>query len=331
MSLTPPPLLEVPLAVGAGVPVSLEIGRATAQLRAGRIGLALAALTSVDADALSDLDRAHLRHAECDVRMARGELDQAVRVVESARAEAAGSDAQTHAVLALTQGQLALAQGRYEDAAGHFTAVHELLPSADPAWLPWRTGLALALVHLSRRHEAEEHARTHVRLAFASGSQHAHAHALRTLANVTSATDRADLLEAARQTLLGIEAGRLTAQIDTDLAGLRLLAGDRDTAVLLLRGAESFAGRQGLGPLLARVHKLLAIVGEHPATTGSDAAADLTPGERRVAALATQGLTNRQVAAELQVTVKAVEWHLSRVYRKLSISNRRELAAALGS
>ena len=53
----------------------------------------------------------------------------------------------------------------------------------------------------------------------------------------------------------------------------------------------------------------------------------LTAGERRVARLAAQGLTNRQVAAELYLSPKTVESNLSRVYRKLRISSRAELGA----
>jgi DNA-binding CsgD family transcriptional regulator len=56
---------------------------------------------------------------------------------------------------------------------------------------------------------------------------------------------------------------------------------------------------------------------------------DLTPSERRVAELAAQGLTNREISAQLYVTVKAVEFHLSRVFAKLDVRGRRELAAAL--
>jgi DNA-binding CsgD family transcriptional regulator len=55
----------------------------------------------------------------------------------------------------------------------------------------------------------------------------------------------------------------------------------------------------------------------------------LTPGERRVVELAAQGHTNRTIAQRLFVTVKAVEWHLSNAYRKLEISSRGQLAAAL--
>jgi DNA-binding CsgD family transcriptional regulator/tetratricopeptide (TPR) repeat protein len=55
----------------------------------------------------------------------------------------------------------------------------------------------------------------------------------------------------------------------------------------------------------------------------------LTPSERRVAELAASGMTNRQIAQSLFVTVKTVEAHLSATYGKLDIGSRRELKGAL--
>jgi DNA-binding CsgD family transcriptional regulator len=48
-----------------------------------------------------------------------------------------------------------------------------------------------------------------------------------------------------------------------------------------------------------------------------------------VAALAAEGLTNREIAQRQFVTVKAVQWHLRNVYRKLDIGSRQELPDAL--
>jgi len=57
----------------------------------------------------------------------------------------------------------------------------------------------------------------------------------------------------------------------------------------------------------------------------------LTPSERRIAELAAQRATNRQIAQQLFVTPKTVELHLSSVFRKLGISTRTNLAAALAA
>ena len=56
----------------------------------------------------------------------------------------------------------------------------------------------------------------------------------------------------------------------------------------------------------------------------------LSGSERRVAALAAGGRTNREIAQELFVTPKTVEVHLTNVYRKLGIRSRRELPEDLG-
>jgi DNA-binding CsgD family transcriptional regulator len=57
----------------------------------------------------------------------------------------------------------------------------------------------------------------------------------------------------------------------------------------------------------------------------------LTPSESRVARMAASGMTNREIAQSLFVTVKTVEFHLGQAYRKLDISSRAELTDALGA
>jgi DNA-binding CsgD family transcriptional regulator len=60
--------------------------------------------------------------------------------------------------------------------------------------------------------------------------------------------------------------------------------------------------------------------------TGVDA---LTASERRIAEMATDGLTNREIAQALFVTVKTVETHLAHVFRKLDVRSRTELRTVL--
>jgi DNA-binding NarL/FixJ family response regulator len=55
----------------------------------------------------------------------------------------------------------------------------------------------------------------------------------------------------------------------------------------------------------------------------------LTPSERRVAEMASKGPTNREIAQALFVTPRTVELHLTNTFRKLEISSRSQLAAAL--
>jgi DNA-binding CsgD family transcriptional regulator len=57
----------------------------------------------------------------------------------------------------------------------------------------------------------------------------------------------------------------------------------------------------------------------------------LTPSELRVAQLAADGHSNREIAAELYVTLKAIEGHLARTYAKLGIEGRAQLPPTLAA
>jgi DNA-binding CsgD family transcriptional regulator len=81
--------------------------------------------------------------------------------------------------------------------------------------------------------------------------------------------------------------------------------------------------RQGPGqPGLGHVER-------RPDHRAHDEAAALTAGERRVAALAADGLSNRQTAEHLFVTQATVETHLRHAFRKLNITSRAELPGSL--
>lgn len=74
---------------------------------------------------------------------------------------------------------------------------------------------------------------------------------------------------------------------------------------------------------------LRALHGQDPAN--GDPVAALTDAERRVAVLAAGGCTNRAIAARLYVTTSTVEQHLTRIYRKLCVKSRRDLADLLAA
>ena len=104
----------------------------------------------------------------------------------------------------------------------------------------------------------------------------------------------------------------------------------RSDARQLLRQGVEVAHQCGATALVALANDELAATGAHARTillSGLDA---LTASERRVAHMAAEDLSNKEIAQALFVTVKTVEQHLGRVYRKLDISSRRQLGAALG-
>ena len=107
--------------------------------------------------------------------------------------------------------------------------------------------------------------------------------------------------------------------------GERLLeAGANAAAAGDLREALGSFDRLGAAAFAERTRVLL---GEPVATRSAVSLADLlTPGELRVALAVAKGATNREVGADLFVSVKTVDYHLQNVYRKLGLRSRTELA-----
>jgi DNA-binding NarL/FixJ family response regulator len=81
--------------------------------------------------------------------------------------------------------------------------------------------------------------------------------------------------------------------------------------------------RLGAALWAERARAELARIGGRPPSRG------LTPTEERIARLVAAGKSNKEIAAELYVTVRTVETNLSRIYAKLGLRSRGELAAWL--
>ena len=92
--------------------------------------------------------------------------------------------------------------------------------------------------------------------------------------------------------------------------------------MLAAMGAEAFAGR-------AR-HELLA-TGETVRQRTAEQASTLTAQETHIARLAAGGRTNPEIAAQLYLSTRTVEWHLRKIFTKLGIGSRRELREALSA
>jgi DNA-binding CsgD family transcriptional regulator len=91
-----------------------------------------------------------------------------------------------------------------------------------------------------------------------------------------------------------------------------------------LQQALAAFDRIGAAPWADKTRAELARIGGRAPTTG-----ELTPTERRVALLVAAGQTNREVAAALFVAPRTVEWNLSKIYAKLGVRSRSELAGRL--
>ena len=89
---------------------------------------------------------------------------------------------------------------------------------------------------------------------------------------------------------------------------------------------ETFA-RLGAQPFVHEANDLLEVVGPAPSRWRSPPGAGLTPQEIAVSRLVRKGLSNREIAAELFLSTKTVEFHLRHVYMKLGITSRTQLVA----
>jgi DNA-binding NarL/FixJ family response regulator len=119
------------------------------------------------------------------------------------------------------------------------------------------------------------------------------------------------------------------AKARTELGAALRRANQRSEAREQLRHALELATICGAAPLAARAGSELLATGARPRRIALSGVASLTPSERRVAEMAAEGPTNREIAQTLYVTQRTVEVHLTSIYRKLAISSRSQLAAAL--
>ena len=115
-----------------------------------------------------------------------------------------------------------------------------------------------------------------------------------------------------------------------DLGGALRRANRRSAAREPLTEAHHLARGGGATVLAERARVELAALGARPRK--EPAARDqLTASEHRVVEMARRGMTNKQIAETLFITVKAVEWHLHHAYRELNITSRKQLAEALAA
>jgi DNA-binding CsgD family transcriptional regulator len=230
--------------------------------------------------------------------------------------------------LAFARGRLRLAEGRAEEAAAELTGAGraaQALGIEAPGPFPWRPYAALAL---GRTREGRAMVDEGVAVARAFGAPRDLGIALRAAGVVHRDDAGIELLREAVEVLEGSGALLELARARTELGGALRRAGRREAARDALREALDGASRCGAGELAAKARAELVAAGAKPRRERSSGIDALTASERRVADLARQGLTNRQIAESLFVTTKTVEKHLASAYGKLAIGGRAGLAAA---
>jgi DNA-binding CsgD family transcriptional regulator len=105
--------------------------------------------------------------------------------------------------------------------------------------------------------------------------------------------------------------------------------GRRADARAQLRAAHGMFDTIGMAAFAERARRELAVTGETARQRTVEARDTLTPQEAQIAQLARAGMSNPEIAAQLFLSVRTIEWHLRKVFTKLEISSRLQLQRAL--
>ncbi|MCD9140476.1 helix-turn-helix transcriptional regulator [Streptomyces albireticuli] len=226
-----------------------------------------------------------------------------------------------------------LAVGRLQAALADFRRCGELMRewSLDlPALVPWRSDVARVQLALNQREAARELVTEELALPGATGAR-SRGVALRVLAAARDLKQRplllreaVDLLQAAGDR---VELVRALAELSRAHHGL----GEFNRARMMGRRAMQVAKDCGAEELCRQLlaDQDVADGADGGEAHGGESAEALSDAERRVAALAAMGHTNREIGSRLYITVSTVEQHLTRVYRKLDVTRRTDLPLRL--
>jgi DNA-binding CsgD family transcriptional regulator len=231
-----------------------------------------------------------------------------------------------------SRGWLRLAQGRAPEAADDFEAFgrrEQDWRAANPGAFPYRSGLALASLALGDRDRARELAREELELSRRWGTARAIGISLRTLGLAEGGDEGIARLRESVAVLEPSGARLEHARSLVELGAAIRRKGQRSEARVPLELGMDLAHRCGATALTARARQELLAAGARPRRAMRSGVEALTASERRVAGMAAEGMTNREIAQALFVTMRTVEVHLTHAYQKLDIASREELAGVL--
>ncbi|MEN3534371.1 AAA family ATPase [Microbispora sp. ZYX-F-249] len=237
-----------------------------------------------------------------------------------------------HGALLEAQGRVSIARGDVREGLRALLEAGRQLLSAgvvNPACGGWRGQAALAYMRLGQRVTARRLAEEELELARAWGVPYGIGRALSTMSTTAEGDRRLDLLTEALTVLDGPEGGveRLRAMVRMGIA--LQAAGDARRAHDTLSEAYALADGRGAVRLAALAERNLAGAGGRPRVGHPGGPSPLTAGEIRVTDLVLRGMSNLQVATELSISKRTVDTHLARIYRKLGIHTRAELAETI--
>ncbi|MEB3369855.1 LuxR C-terminal-related transcriptional regulator [Saccharopolyspora mangrovi] len=273
-----------------------------------------------------------LRWTEAAVHALRGDFDEAEDVL--LRSATGAGDYQIMRVPSLLA-RAHLAEAR-ADSDGVLRALYPLTrpsPSAstdEPGHWPWQDVYAHALVLLGRLDEADAFLDPHEKLAAKRGHTSMRSRLAAARGRLHGASGDVDAASASFDEALEL-IGALPLRYDQARINfsygqtLRRLRRRARADVVLSAARDGFAA-MGARTYVERCDRELKAGGVHRVRPEPKPNA-LTPQEESVVRLVARGLSNKEVAAELYLSSKTVQYHLTRIYAKLGIRSRSELAA----
>jgi DNA-binding CsgD family transcriptional regulator len=264
-----------------------------------------------------------------EVRLARGDVDGAAELWRTSGLETHHGSGRAEVIPLQTRARLHAAQGHTREALADLRRCGELELAWDirtPAHSTWRSDAAALLAAHGDREQARRLIDEELARCRAFGAPRPLGVALRTAGLLDGDLD---LLAEAVEVLAASPARLEHAHALVELGAAQRRAGRRADARAPLRDAIDLATQCGADPLAARAHDELVAAGARPRRDPIESRTHLTASELRVARLAAEGMTNREIAQALFLTAKTIELHLTNSYRKLDIASRSQLARAL--
>lgn len=268
-------------------------------------------------------------HVGVEVLIEQGRLSDADREAARLDAISAPRTLMTPLFAICSRGRLRVAQGRFEDALDDLFDVGRYSSVSNPAVFAWRSHATPALAALGRPDEARELLAQELELARCFGVARPIGANLRAAGVLEGGEEGIGLLRKSVHVLERCPSCLERAHSLVELGSALRRSGRRGESLSWLRQGLELADKAGALALAQRARRELADAGarpHRPTRLGRDA---LTPSELRIARMAAEGATNKEIAQGLFVSLRTVETHLTHTYAKLGIAARPELARAL--
>ena len=266
-----------------------------------------------------------------DVLLDRGRPEDAAAILAEIGTPETAPPLLPYLVLRQNRGLLRITLGDVAAGEADMLAVAQAFASRSfgPCVWPWRTRQALELARQGEAAEGLALAREEARLADAFGAPRARGIALRAVGLIEGGERGIASLRQAVHVLAESAAVLEQARAMIDLGSILRREGHRVEAVTALREGVDLAHGCAAAGLTKAGRAEMVMAGARPRRDAGHGRDALTAAELRVALMAADAMTNREIAQALFVAVRTVETHLTHVYRKLAIESRDALAAVL--